>query len=477
MQLEGVKEVVASSDQAAGRTGKRALLASVLVGLFLAAMDSTVVGTLLPAIKAEMQDVTLYPWLLSGFILASVLATPVVGRAADVFGQRRTLVAVLGIFLVGSLAVCISSSMTSLVFARALQGVGAGGVSVMTYITVGKLYSERERGKMQGMLSMVWGLAAVIGPLVGALVYQKFGWRMVFALNIPLSFIAMALVWSIRSTDQERGQKAEGGVDARVMALFSVTLASLLILILQPSVGLSPGVSFGLGAAMLIGLGLSVVYLRKWPEKSLLPVEFFTRRDYVLAALLTVVASIALYASVTLLPLYLRATLSTSTVSSGLIVMVAALGWVVGSAICGASLVRTGYKATALLGTILLAAGTGVLALGGGPLPVFAAAQALIGLGIGFVATTTLVFVQNISPLPRLGAYTSAVHLFRNIGAALGINTVAAIQIFSFKRLQLSNPGIAYQGSFKWSFIALFAAAAAAVVAALWMPRRVSRTA
>ena len=160
-----------------------------MFALFLAAMDSTVVGTLLPFIKAELHDDMLYPWLMSGFILASVLATPLSGWIADAIGEKSAMLGALALFLAGSVWIWVAPGMELLVWARALQGVGAGAITVTTYVIIGRLYNDKERGKMQGMLSLVWGLAAIIGPLAGGIIHEHWGWRTVFLLNVPLSLV------------------------------------------------------------------------------------------------------------------------------------------------------------------------------------------------------------------------------------------------------------------------------------------------
>jgi MFS family permease len=450
------------------------LVALSLLALFLAAMDSTVVGTLLPVMKAQMQDEALFPWLMSSFILTSVLATPLTGRLADALGEKTAMLGALAIFLVGSLAVWHAQTMWGLIGARALQGVGAGAVSVMTYIVIGRLFDEAGRAKMQGLLSLVWGVAAILGPLLGALIDREWGWRMVFLLNVPACVLIMALLAALYpARTQKPAQQAP--LDVLTTLSFVGALGAALTLIMAGSLELGVEQTGILGGVLLACLLVQVWRVRAEPGRSLIPLAFLTQRRYVLPALHTVMASITLYAAVTLLPLYLHGHGEAgSSVEGGVLVMAAALGWVVGAAVCGGLLAKLGFRAAAFVGSVFLALGALGLSQASAHL-LIGASLACIGLGIGFVATSSLVLVQNQSPLTQLGSYTSAIHLCRNAGAALGINTVAALQIAAWRQLSQTGGADAWRQSFAHSFGFLVALTVLACVLAIWIPSRAER--
>ena len=456
-------------------TRRPMLVALSLLSLFLAAMDSTVVGTLLPVMKAQMQDESLFPWLMTGFILTSVLATPLTGRLADALGEKTAMLGALAVFLAGSLAVWYAQTMPGLIAARALQGVGAGAVSVMTYVVIGRLFDEAGRAKMQGLLSLVWGVAAILGPLLGALIDREWGWRMVFLLNVPACLVIIGLLAALYPSRAKQTAAPGAPLDLITTLSFVGALGAALTLIMADSLPLGQG-----GTALLGGLLAACLLVQVWrvrgdARRSLIPVAFLTRGRYVLPALHTVVASVTLYAAVTLLPLYLHGREAAgSSVEGGVLVMAAALGWVVGAAVCGGLLAKTGFRATALIGSVFLALGALGLSQAQSHI-LIGASLACIGLGIGFVATTSLVLVQNQAPLAELGGYTSAIHLCRNAGAALGINVVAALQIASWQHLSHSGAADAWRQSFANSFGFLVALTVAGCLLAAAIPAKAQR--
>ena len=459
---------------AAAVDARRPLLVLLaMLALFLAAMDSTVVGTLLPIMKAQMKDEALFPWLMSSFILTSVLITPITGRLADAWGEKAAMLCALAVFLAGSLAVWQADSMIGLIGARGLQGVGAGAVSVTTYIIIGRLFDDSGRAKMQGLLSLVWGVAAILGPLLGALVNREWGWRMVFLLNAPVCIVIMALL-AVLYPSQKAGNKQEAGLDLATVVSFALGLGAALMLIMSGSLQLRDD-----QVQVTVGVLLASVAVQWWrvrglSSRSLVPLAFLSQSRYVLPAVLTVMASITLYAAVTLLPLYLYGRDPGTSLEGGLLVMSAALGWVVGAAVCGGLLPKVGFRRASLVGSVFLALGSWGLSAATGN-AFIAAALVCIGLGIGFVATTTLVLVQNQAPLAQLGSHTSAIHLCRNVGAALGINTVAALQIVAWRQLSASHDAQAWRLSFADSFTFLMVLTLAACVLAVWMPRQAQR--
>ncbi|AXI03797.1 MFS transporter [Aquirhabdus parva] len=448
------------------------LTALAMFALFLAAMDSTAVSTLLPYIKGQFQDQTLYPWLLSGFILASVLVTPVAGVLSDRLGEKRTMQTALGLFLIGSIAIGYAPSISTLIAARVLQGIGAGAIMVTTYVIIGKLYSNQERGKMQGLLSLVWGVAAIVGPMLGALIQEYWGWQMVFLLNVPLCAVIIVMIALLYPNKPVASQGAK--IDALTLISFAGLLGGILLLIMAHSLQLGPLVSHILAVIVLVSLIIQVVRIRGNQSRSLVPVAFLRERRFVIPALLTALASIALYATVTLLPLYLSGSKHLSAIEGGFLVMASALGWVVGSAVCGGLISKTNFRITAIIGAVLLVIGVGVLHLldSTASNAYFAFAQVCIGLGIGFCATTTLVLVQNQSPLASIGGFTSAVQLCRNLGAVVGINVVTALQIMSLRHLETSHSANAWSLSFANSFTVLLYLTIAALVLALLMPKQ-----
>lgn len=397
---------------------------AVIVALFLAAVDSTIVSTVLPTISQQLGHPSLWPWVMSAFLLPVALVAPLAGACGDRLGVSTTLKACLLIFLGASVLAAVSATMPMLILARALQGVGAGGIIVLSYSLLAALFDAERRGKMQGMLSGVWGLSAIVGPLLGSALGATFGWRAIFWLNIPLGLLALLLLFVAPAVSKGTGRRH---LDMPAQAALIVAACCLLLLTARPDSG---DASFGmLTAGFIVGLLALIARVRRQPECSPIPLPFFQQRTLFPVIVLVLLSSAGLYASVTLLPLALSQ--QPIALSTGLLVMLAALGWVVGAAVCGAKLAAVGYRRMAAGGMLQLAAG-GLLmawAITQQQPWLMAVSLLLIGLGMGFTATTTLVLAQNAAPPERLGAWTATVQFLRNLGAALGVNILATMQL------------------------------------------------
>ncbi|MDX1343224.1 MAG: MFS transporter [Reinekea sp.] len=442
---------------------------AVMLVLFLAAMDATVMGTLMPVLKAEFAQPELYPWLISGFLFSSVLSIPLMGLLADRVGEKRTMLAALLAFMGSSLLVAAATTMQALIAARVLQGVGAGGIIVLAYVMVGKLYSNAERGKMQGVLSAMWGLAAVSGPMLGALFHAYFSWRWAFLLNLPLGAIFLVLLALLYP--QAGVSPHTQRFDALGFVTFAVGTLSALLLVMASALQLNSRWFVGLTVVMVGSYGALGFSMRRKTLTSFLAYEFFSSRLSV-AGVATVLASLVVYAAMTLLPLYLVDVVGRSVLAAGLTVVMASLGWTVGATVCGLKAGNWGVRVCCVTGFGLLATGAFVLSLTStsSALAWHMLAQFCIGLGIGFVATASLLQAQNSAGHARMGVMTSAIQLFRNLGAALGVNTLAALQFWLVTGL-----GVSVQSSFSVSFAVLLVIAFSGIGLSLFMRHSASK--
>lgn len=398
---------------------------AIIIVLFLAAIDSTIVSTVLPSISRQLGHPTLYPWIMTAFLLPVALVAPLAGVCADKLGISATLKACVLLFLAASVLAALSPSMPVLISARALQGIGAGGIIVLSYSLLATLFDAKKRGKMQGILSGVWGISAISGPLFGSLLDGAFGWRTIFWFNIPVGLLALIFLFMAPTVGK---RKDNIRFDLLAQLLLIVLACGLLLLITQPES--IYGVTKYLHGITLVTFLLLAIRVRQKPESSPIPLQFLQQRALFSIIILVLLSSAGLYASVTLLPLALSDQVST-TISAGLFIMLAALGWVLGAALCGSRLVTAGYKRMVFFGMLLLAVGTFMMAhaIEHGLILLIAVALLFIGLGMGFVATTTLVFTQNSAPTDRLATWTATIQFLRNLGAALGVNTLATAQL------------------------------------------------
>jgi MFS family permease len=412
---------------------------AVLVALFLAAMDSTAVSTILPQINAQMQDTTLFPWVVSGFLLPLALVAPLAGALADRFVVGAMMKVSLCVFIVASVWVALSQDMIMLIAGRALQGVGAGGIIVLSYSLLASLFEGPKRASMQGMLSSVWGLAAVLGPVAGAVLGSTLSWRAVFWLNLPLGVLALLALFFAPTTGRGQASRHVDPLAQGALAVFAC--AALLLLSNHPLEWLAHPMPV-LTVVMLVGLGVLAARVRAAPDSSPVPLGFFTRPALGVVMVLVMVSSVGLYASVSLLPVALDH-VRAGALSGGALIMLAALGWVAGATLCGKRLARVGFRTMAVGGMLLLMLGCSSVAAGlyWAFWPGIGAGQVMVGLGMGLTATTTLVFAQNSAPVEQLGAYTSTVQFLRSLGAAFGVNGMVAVALYL-------PPGHAYPATF-----------------------------
>jgi MFS family permease len=404
---------------------RRIAIGAAVLALLLAAMDATVMGTVLPTVVRDLKGGAGggYAWLVSAFMLAQVAGTPVAGWVSDRVSDRALGVWAAVAFLAASALAGSAHSFTVLVAARLLHGLAAGALVVSSYVIVGRAFGPQRRAKAQALLSMVWGVAGVLGPVMGAAVTQAWGWRWVFLLNIPLCVAVIAVV---AATASGRAQgRAQAGAQGRETSRFPggeylvIIAGTTLLLIGVQGPVLAIG---GAGGAVIAAAGIAILALTRWRGGSLVPREVLTRGPSAAAALATFGACVAMYATVTVLPLHL-ARLGMSTAGIAVVVGVSALGWVVGSGLTGGVLNKRGYRLPVACGGVALVASCAVSATGEVPW----LAGVLVGLGTGAVTAATLALLQDQSPPQRLGIATSAATMVRNMGAAVGVNGIAAL--------------------------------------------------
>lgn len=412
---------------------RRLVTAALLLGMFVAALEATAVGTAMPTVVGELGGVTRYSWVFSAFLLTSTTTVPLYGKLADLYGRKRMYVIATVLFLAGSALSGLSRTMEELILFRAIQGLGAGGVMPVASTLVGDIFTLEERGRMQGLFSSVWGVASLVGPALGGVVTDLLSWRWIFYLNIPFGIISAAmLVWLL---DEERPRR-EHKLD--IFGTISLTLAIALLLI-----GLLEGSEVWgwrdpRTAALLAGsVGWLVIFL--WQEnrapEPMLPLELFRNRIISVAAAGSVVIGTLLFAATAFVPMYAQGVLGGTAVDAGLILAPMSIGWPLASTLSGRLLLRIGYRpltitggAISLVGTVLLAGVDAETTR-----TYLVSAMFVIGVGLGFMSTPYLVAVQNAVPWRRRGVATSTQQFFRTIG---GATTVALLGVLLNNRLQ-----------------------------------------
>ncbi|HNN14696.1 MAG TPA: MDR family MFS transporter [Anaerolineales bacterium] len=394
----------------------------IMLSLFLASMESTVVATAMPTIVGQLGGLEHYSWVFSAFMLTSTTTVPLYGKLSDLYGRRNIYLAAMLIFLIGSILSGMSHSMTQLIFARALQGLGAGGVSPMAFILIGEMFTLEQRAKMQGFFSGVWGVSSIAGPLLGGFIVDQLSWNWVFYVNIVPGLFAAALV-AFAWVDHPRSQ-TKLSIDYAGATLLTLSVVVLLLGLMET------GTTFSwllLGAAVLLFAAL--LWVESRAADPILPIPLF-RQDRLFASSIVhgITSGWALFGTISFIPLFVQSVIGTSATQAGLTITPLLLGWVAASIIGTRLLLRTGYYRLAIGGTSLLFIGSILLAtVNENTSQVLLMSYiTLMGIGMGFSIPSFLIAVQTKVERRYLGSATSMLQFSRSIGGTLGVSAMGA---------------------------------------------------
>lgn len=407
----------------------RTMVIGAMLALFLSALDQTVVATALPTIAQDFGQFTLISWIVTAYLLTATCVTPLVGKLSDLKGRRSVLRICLAVFILGSVLCALAPNMILLILARAVQGIGGGGLMIMAQTIIGDVVSPRERGRYAGYFSIVWGTSSVLGPTIGGLVTEQVGWPWIFWINLPLGLLA--LVISDRALRKlpipgRRSRLEFGGV----VLLSGATITLLLILSLGGTHLAWTSLQIILLASLTLALGAGFAWQQRGSAEAIFPPRFF--RDGVTAPVL---ASIFLvygcYLAVAVLaPSYFQVALGSNVSEAGLLMIPFMLSSTLTANFAGQYSHRTGrYKLPPLVGLPIAALSLGVLPLFSGSLPAFGIAMVLMigGLGLGPIFPCTMVAAQNAVERQDIGAITGAMGFARALGGAIGVGAATAL--------------------------------------------------
>jgi len=406
---------------------RRAVLLAVVVAVLLAAMDQTVVGTALPRIARELGRLDLYAWVFSAYLLAVALVVPIAGRLGDLYGRRALLLAGMALFVVGSLLAGLAATMPQLIAFRALQGLGAGVLTASAYAVLGDLYPPAELGRYNGLLTGVYGLASVIGPLVGGLITDAASWRWAFLINVPLC--GLAVVPLARHAPGRLGPPGAARLDHAGIVLLTLTLLPGLLALSWLGAGASardPALLAMAALSLLSGLALARVEARA--ASPILPLTML-RGVIGLSAAITFLISLALYACSIYLPLQLQLVHGLAAARAGLLMTPMVLALVAGSVLGGLQVTRSGrYRPVVLAGLLALGLALALLLLGGLAAPAgISAALGVFGLGVGLTLPALGLAAQNAAAHADLGVATALGRLARSVGGIVSVAAAGAL--------------------------------------------------
>ena len=407
---------------------KRVIFGALMLVVLLAALDQTIVSTALPTIVGDLGGLSHLSWVVTAYLLASTVTGPLYGKLGDLYGRKIVLQAAVVLFLVGSALCGISENMAELISFRALQGLGAGGLMVVAIAVVGDIIPPRDRGRYQGLFGAVFGVSTVVGPLLGGFFVDNLSWRWIFYINLPVGAVALLVIGATFHAPSVRVQHAVDYLGAALLA------GGLACLVLLTSLGgttyawSSPEIVV-LGVAGVVLLGLFPLAEMRCPEP-LLPLSLFRSRIFVVSSSIGFIIGVALFGSVTFLPLFLQIARGKSPTTAGLQLTPMMAGVLVTSIASGQIISKVGkYRVFPIVGTAVMSAGMGLLSqigLGTSSLAI-SLYMLVVGAGLGMVMQVLVLAVQNAVQPRVMGVATSGSIMFRQIGGSVGVAVFGAI--------------------------------------------------
>jgi EmrB/QacA subfamily drug resistance transporter len=429
--VDAVEEPSVAEDPALGlsRRAKFEILGAVMLGMFLAALDQTIVGPVLPRIVSQLNGVDYYTWVVTIYLLTSTVTVPIYGKLSDLYGRKPILMFGITVFLIGSALSGLSQTMWQLILFRGIQGIGAGSLFPIALAVIGDLFTPAERGKYQGLFGLAFGTAFLLGPGLGGTLTDAFNWHAIFYVNIPIGFVALAVIW--RLLPNIRHAERAGSIDYLGAATLVLALVPILI-------GLTIAETTGFGdfyvllwTAVGVAFLIAFIFIERRSPEPVIPLHLFRNRTFSASMASIFFATFGFGALIIFLPFYFLVVEGASATASGYRFLPFIFGLILSSIISGQVVSRIGrYKVIVVAGLVTLIVGQVLmtqLRVGTSDLAL-SAWMFVAGLGVGPTFAVFTIIVQNAVPFQEMGAATSDLTLFRQIGTTVGV--AAAYTLF-----------------------------------------------
>ncbi|WP_139492312.1 MDR family MFS transporter [Brevibacillus dissolubilis] len=445
------------------QSSKRNIITALMVATFLTAIDTTVVSTAMPAIAGDLGQSELISWVFSIYLLTTGITTPIYGKLADLFGRKKIFLFGTATFLIGSGLCGMSTSMTQLMIFRALQGIGAGAVQPMTMTIIGDVFSQEERAKLMGLFSSMWGVAGIVGPLVGGFFVDYISWEWIFYINLPVGLVAIFLIWK---NFHENVVVKKVHIDYYGALFFSLSLGLFLYSLLSGGEGSALNLTaatwmYFIVSAVLFGIFLMIE--RRVPEP-LVPLRLYKMRLMSVSQAVSFVQGGILMGINAYLPMWIISVMGHSATYAGLSLLPMSIGWPIAASLGGRMLVRSGYKRATMIGLLLLILGYSLLSLVNQQSPVWMIplVMFIIGAGFGYSMTAITISVQSSVGWQQRGVATGTLQFTRIVGQTVGVAVLGAVfNTYSGAGVQMA---VGLETVFQWMVVMSIIAALIALL-------------
>ncbi|HET7520242.1 MAG TPA: MDR family MFS transporter [Candidatus Limnocylindria bacterium] len=425
------------------------ILIAVLLGIFLAALDQTIVGTALPVIVTELQGNELYTWAFTSYLLTATVSGPIYGKLSDIYGRRPIFIFGVSLFLIGSILSGLSQNMEMFIAFRGLQGLGAGALFPIALAIIGDLFAPSERGKYQGFFGAVFGVSTLVGPAIGGIITDNFSWHWIFYVNVPIGAVVLYVIWRVLPTHHERD--ADRHID--YLGAFFLTAALVPMLIGFTNKQFGEWTDPQVGGLIALGLALAAVFVfvESRAHEPIVPLGLFRNRAFTSSVAAFFLAIMGFFAAVVFLPRWFQFVEGSSATESGYQILPLLLGLIVAAISSGqiVAAVRR-YKTLVLVSLVLEAIGLFLLTniRPDTPMPVLWFWMLVTGIGVGPTFAVFTLVVQNAVPPRSLGSATSSLTLFQQVGGTIGLaitGTVLSSKLLEEMPRQMGERGVPAQ--------------------------------